>query len=75
MTRQDREEMFSKDYLTASDISLLLGVDIQTAYAKIRDIRRKNDRLGIQGKIHIQDYIDYYNLDMARYQLGGNYEG
>ncbi len=75
MTRQDREEMFAKDYLTASDISLLLGLDIQTAYAKIRDIRRKNDRLGIQGKIHIQDYIDYYNLDMSRYQTRDNYEG
>ena len=74
MTRQDREEMFAKDYLDARDISLLLGVEIQTAYAKIRDIRRKNDRLGIQGKIHIQDYIDYYKLDMARYQWGGNNE-
>lgn len=74
MTRRDREEMFAKDYLNASDISLLLGVDIQTAYAKIRDIRRKNDRLGMQGKIHIQDYIDYYKLDMSRYQLGGNHE-
>ena len=73
MTKQEREEMFSKDYLTVSDISLLLGVDIQTAYAKIRDIRRRKDRLGIQGKIHVQDYIDYYELDVTRY-LGGNYE-
>lgn len=68
MTKQDREDIFSKDYLTANDISLLLGVDVQTAYAKIRDIRRKTDRLGIQGKIHVQDYIDYYHLDVTRYQ-------
>ena len=72
MTKQEREEMFSKDYLTVSDISLLLGVDIQTAYAKIRDIRRRKDRLGIQGKVHVQDYIDYYELDIARYVGGQN---
>lgn len=31
----------------------------------IREIRRKNDRLGIQGKIHVQDYFDYYNIPMS----------
>ncbi len=68
MTRQEREEILMKDYLTAEDLMQLIGVDLSKAYTIIRDIRRKTDRLGIQGKVHIQDYIDYYQLDVTRYQ-------
>ena len=67
MTYARRDEIFSKDYLTIKDIQDLLGVGYQEAAKKIRDIKRKCDRLGIQGKIHVQDYLDYYNLPSDRY--------
>ena len=68
MTVQEREQIISKDYLDVCDIQVLLGVPKQTAYKIIRQIRRQTDRLGLQGKIHIQDYIDYFNLDIKRYK-------
>lgn len=67
MTYAKREEIFSKDYLTIADIQELLGVGYQEAAKRIRDIKRRNDRLGIQGKIHVQDYLDYYELPSDRY--------
>ncbi len=68
MTPQERDEILSKDYLVAEDLMQLLGVDLSKAYTIIRDIRRQTDRLGIQGKVHIQDYIDYFKLDITRYR-------
>ena len=67
MTYARREEIFSKDYLTIADIQELLGLSYQEAAKKIRDIKRRNDRLGIQGKLHVQDYLDYYELPVERY--------
>lgn len=67
MTYEKREEMFSKDYLTIEDIEELLGVGYQVAARIIRNIRRKTDRLGTLGKIHVQDYLDYFNLKPDRY--------
>lgn len=74
MTAAKREEMFSKDYLTIKDVQELLDLSYGDAAKLIRQIRRKTDRLGIQGKIHVQDYIDYYNLDIKRYMGGQNNE-
>lgn len=71
MTLKEREQLFAKDYLTIKDIELLLGVSYSTAGEIVRNIRRKSDRLGIQGMVHVQDYIDYFNLDITRY-LAGN---
>ena len=67
MTIAERNEMFAKDYLTIKDIRVLLKLDYSTASALIRQIRRKYDRLKKQGRIHVQDYIDYFGLDVARY--------
>ena len=71
MTLSEREQLFAKDYLTIKDVELLLGVSYGDAGKIIRSIRRKSDRLGIQGRVHVQDYIDYFNLDITRY-LPGN---
>ncbi len=68
MTYEQRSEMFAKDYLSVSDIMALLDLSYNDAAKVIREIRRTTDRLHIQGKIHVQDYIDYYGLDIARYQ-------
>lgn len=61
MTYEEREQLLAKDYLNIKDIELLLGVSYQVAGEIVRNIRRKSDRLGIQGMIHVQDYIDYFN--------------
>ena len=64
----NREEIFSKDYLTIRDIEILLGTTYQVAARLIRQIKFKTDRLGLRGKIHIEDYVDYYNItDRQRY--------
>lgn len=70
MTYEERQEIFAKDYLCINDIELLLGVSYGEAASIIRSIRAKSDRLGIQGIVHVQDYIDYFNLDITRYVPG-----
>lgn len=68
MNYVNREEIFSKDYLTIRDIEILLGTTYQVAARLIRQIKFKTDRLGLRGKIHIEDYFDYYNItDRQRY--------
>lgn len=67
MTYEEREKIFSKDYLTIEDVESLLGLQYQDAARVIRNIKRKTDRLRIRGKIHVQDYLDYYNLSADRY--------
>ena len=68
MNSVNREEIFSKDYLTIRDIEILLGTTYQVAARLIRQIKFKTDRLGMRGKIHIEDYFDYYNItDRQRY--------
>lgn len=57
-----REEIFAKDYITVEELMFLLGVAYQTACKKMRDIKRFNDRLKIKGKVHTQDYIEFYEL-------------
>ena len=67
MTYAEREEIFSKEYLTIADIQSLLGLKYQDAAKTIRNIKRQTDRLGIRGKIHVQDYFDYYQISTDRY--------
>lgn len=67
MTIAERQEIFCKEYLSINDIMELLGMNYGDAADVIRKIRRKTDRLQVQGKIHVQDYIDYFNLDIKRY--------
>ena len=68
MTYSEREQIFSKDYLTIVDMQELLGLSYGDAAKVIREIKRKSDRLGIQGKVHVQDYLDYYELAVERYK-------
>lgn len=62
MTYARREEIFSKDYLTISDLQELLGLTYQTSAKLIREIKFKFDRLGVQGKIHTEDYLLYFKI-------------
>ena len=68
MSFAEREKIFSKDYLTIKDLQQLLGLTYQVAARKMREIKFKFDRLGIQGKLHTEDYFEYYNItDKQRY--------
>ncbi len=68
MTYAEREAIFSKDYLSIEDLGAILGLNYQMAAKRMRDIKRRSDRLGIQGKIHVQDYIEYFDLPPERYR-------
>ena len=67
MTHERRSELFSKDAFGVQDIMELLDVSYGTAAMIIRNIKRRSDRLKILGKIHVQDYLDYFNLGGDRY--------
>ena len=68
MTRQEREEMFAKDFLVAEDLMKLCGCCRSDASQLIQEIKRKSaDRFHKQGRIHVQDYIEAMQLDASRY--------
>ena len=78
MTMQEREEIFAKDVLTIEDIQLLLVMKYQDAAKFIRTVKQALEmnpkyneqgvRLDIQGRLHVQDYLDYFKItDMNRY--------
>lgn len=67
MTYAMREEIFSKEYLSIKDMQELLGMKYQDAARIMRNIKRRTDRLGIRGKIHVQDYLDYFQIPPDRY--------
>ena len=84
MTYAKREEIFSKEYLSIEDLQELLGLKYQGAAELMRDIKRSLElngqgvRLNIQGKLHVQDYLDYFNITrFERYsnanEIGGTY--
>ena len=67
LTPELRKNILSKDYLDIRDVQLLLGYVYGEAAKLIRQIKRKYDRLHVRGKIHIQDYLDYFTLPADRY--------
>ena len=67
MAFERRNEIFSKEALSIDDVKELMGVSYDSAQKLIQTIRRHNDRLNIQGKVHVQDYIDYFHLPPERY--------
>ena len=69
MTYLQREKIFAKEYLTITDIQELLGMSYQDAARTIRNIKRKFDRLQVRGKIHVQDYFDYFETSTERYVM------
>mgnify|MGYP005764631711 CR=1 FL=1 len=68
MTYEEREKIFSKEYLTIQDVQALFGLPYQSAARVIRQIRFRCDRLGMPGKLHVEDYFEYFNItDRLRY--------
>lgn len=66
MTYKEREQIFSKDALTTSELAKLWGLDIATASQQMQAIKRcigaENLRFNIKGKLHTQDYLDYCKI-------------
>lgn len=63
ITYQQREEIFAKEALSIDDFMHLFGISKSAASEKMTQIKRKvGDRLGIKGKLHVQDYLDYFNI-------------
>lgn len=75
MTYARREEIFSKEYLSIADLQELLDLKYQGAAELMRNIKRglcfrgQGVRLDLQGKLHVQDYLDYFNIkNVDRYK-------
>lgn len=63
-----REQIFAKEYLDVNDFMRLFGISLPSAYKLIREVKRNSDRLKIQGRVHIQDYFEYFDIpDTSRY--------
>ena len=73
MTYEERESIFSKEVLRIEDIQALFDLCYSDAAEEIRTIRRKikfaggTPRVDKVGRLHIQDYLDYYKLPIERY--------
>ena len=69
MDMTKREEIFSKECLSIEDIEYLFDVDYGQAARIIREVKNglEKPRVTIQGKIHVQDYLDYFRLPADRY--------
>lgn len=71
MTLAQRREMFAKDYLDLTDLTMLLGICYTRASEIVREIKfNTRDRLHTRGRVHVQDYLDYYHLDPNSYYRG-----
>lgn len=76
MTMQERQEIFAKEYLSIKDMEALFGVTYPQASKMITDIKKrltvglkKELRLNMQGKLHVQDYLDYLGVSSDRYAM------
>lgn len=68
MTYKEREAIFAKDVISIVELSRLLCCAYSKASAKMGEIKRALKfrgklRLNVRGKLHVQDYLDYFNLD------------
>lgn len=68
MTYEEREAIFSKEALNNEDIQKLFGVCRTEATNIMMRIKRKTgDRLGVKGRLHIEDYLKHFGIEANRY--------
>lgn len=66
MTYEEREAIFAKEAITLQDFCQLYSLSKGAASVKMNDIKRQvGDRLGIQGRLHVEDYLAWVNLSKA----------
>ena len=69
MTKIERDNIMSKDVMTGADIQKLQGCNASQASRIITDIKyvieKRGDkpRINQRGKLHTQDYLDFYRLE------------
>lgn len=71
MDYETREKIFSKDVINVQDIMALLDMPYNNAAEFIRMVKRtmighfhRPPRESRQGKLHVQDYLDYFNIPL-----------
>lgn len=62
MTYEERNSIFAKEYLSYKDIAKLFDIDEASASTLLQTIKSHSDRLHKKGKIHIQDYFNYFGI-------------
>lgn len=63
MTFEEREQILAKDILSVKDVAELMGVSTKKASDVMCKIKHcKTPRVNERGKLHTQDYLDYYKL-------------
>lgn len=75
MTYIEREAIFAKDIWDWKDVQSLTGLAKPSCYKFMRDIKARSDRLvavndgrTIDGRLHVQDYLDVCKLTGKRYE-------
>lgn len=64
MTYAEREKIFSKDAIRTSEIAELYDISLSEASQLVMQIKRTvGDRIGIKGRLHVQDYLDFFKLN------------
>lgn len=68
MTFEQRKDIFAKEVLTIKDFEQLFELSYDASAKLLRQIKIKFDRLGIEGRLHVEDYFEYFNItDRERY--------
>ena len=69
MTYARREEIFSKDVITVAELQEIMSFTNRAqASQKLNEIKRVvGDRLGIEGKLHVEDYFEFFKIKTDRY--------
>lgn len=66
MTYEEREAIFAKEVLDLDDVMTLFDISRNEASRLMNAIRLKvGDRLGIKGKLHVEDYLLYFDIPSA----------
>ena len=64
MTYAEREKIVSKDAIRTSEIAELYDISLSEASQLVMQIKRTvGDRIGIKGRLHVQDYLDFFKLN------------
>lgn len=69
MTYARREEIFSKDVITVAELQEIMNFTNRAkASQKLNEIKRVvGDRLGVEGKLHLEDYFEFFKIKTDRY--------
>lgn len=62
-----RQQILSKEFISLKDFTELIGLPYPTAQKLMAKIKWNSEREVPKGYIHVQDYLDFYNLPSKRY--------